>query len=362
MMLEILQRLPQLARPFSRQTSPGSAPGVVVADPEAAAPTIDVVVYDADSISEQHVESLDGLDLGPGQGKVTWINVEGLGDADVIRQLGKQFRLHPLALEDVVHVHQRAKVEDYDHFLFIVARMVTSAEHLQTRQLSLFLGDGFVITFESGPSGACLESLRARLRQNSGRIRRRGADYLAYSLLDAVIDAYFPVLEDYGDRLDQLDDELARQRRPISASQIHQLRSELLHLHRSVWPHREAIAQMSRDPHRLISDETRLYLRDTCDHTFQLMDVMETYRELCVDLRDALFSAMTIRTNEVMKVLTIIATLFIPLSFIASVYGMNFHNMPELSWKYGYPLALGLMGVTSAGLLGFIWKKGWLGE
>lgn len=276
------------------------------------------------------------------------------------RELGEMFGLHGLALEDVVHAHQRAKVEDYEDHLFVVGRMVSTNGELESEQIALFLGSDFVLTFQEGLPGDCLDPLRERIRRDHGNVRKAGADYLAYAIIDAVVDSYFPVVEQYGDRLDELDGKLSSKPGSDAIGQVHQLRSELLMLRRSIWPHQDAIAELLRDTHELVTPETRVYLRDTLDHTLQIIDVIHTYREMCSDLRDFFFSVVSTRTNEVMKVLTIIATIFIPLSFIAGVYGMNFDHMPELHWRMGYPFALSVMSVVAAGLIGFMWRKGWL--
>jgi magnesium transporter len=367
-MPDIVSILAGLHRPFRRRTQPGERPGTVVSRPDAAPPTIHVIGYGPNQIFEKDVESADQVAELVGKLPVTWVNVDGLGDAETIKSIGRIFDLHPLALEDVVHVHQRAKVETYDEVLFIVARMASMEDHLETEQISIFLGQNFVITFQEELPGDCLGPVRDRLRGGYSRIRRAGPDLLMYSLLDATIDGYFPVLEEFGNRLAALDEEVAENPSPEVVARVHQLRNELLLLRKSAWPHRDAVNELVREPHPFITDETRLYLRDCYDHTVQIIDVVETYRELCSDLRDYYLAAISQRTNEIMKVLTIIATIFIPLSFIASVYGMNFDtrrstwNMPELEWVYGYPFALGLMAAVASGLVYFFWRRGWLGE
>ncbi|MBM4090395.1 MAG: magnesium/cobalt transporter CorA [Planctomycetes bacterium] len=364
-MLEVLDRQP-ISRPFQRQTSPGAAPGTIVAHPDARPPVITVARYNADELTEQQLGGADDLltplDRLPAlldDRHVTWINVDGLGDANVIRRLGDLLRMHPLAVEDVVHVHQRAKVEDYGDYLFIVTRMASARERLETEQLSIVLSRNHVVTFQEGVPGDCLDPVRERLRQNYGRIRQTGADYLAYAILDAVIDNYFPIVEDYGDRLENLDDAVAGSRKLDVMTRVHQLRSELLLLRRLIWPHREAVNELMRESHKLMGHDTRVYLRDTYDHIMQLIDVVETYREVCSDLRDFLLSNITNHTAEVTKVLTIIATIFIPLSFIAGVYGMNFQHMPGLGWRWGFALALAFMGLAAAALIGYIHRRGW---
>ena len=355
-------------RPFRRHTKPGAAPGTFHVEPEAPPPEIHVIGYGPEVMDEFDVEDVEQLPACLERYPVVWINVDGLGDERLLVRLGEMFRIHPLALEDVVHVHQRAKVEVYDEHLFIVARMVSRCAdgELVSEQVSLFLGQNYVLTFQYLP-GDSFDPVRARLRKSRGRIRATGADYLAYALLDATIDGYFPVLETYGTQIEDLEDRMIERIGAESIHQVHRLKSDLLHLRRAIWPHREAVHALLRDEHPLIASETRVYLRDCYDHTVQIIDVVETHRDLCADLRELYFTQLSTRTNEIMKVLTIIATIFIPLSFIAGLYGMNFDtdvspwNMPELKWRFGYPFALGIMAAVAGGLLYFFWRRGWIG-
>jgi magnesium transporter len=270
-----------------------------------------------------------------------------------------------LALEDAVNTHQRPKVEEYDDHLFVVALMVDANGSADTEQVAFFIGEGYVITFQERP-GDCFENVRDRIRKATGRIRTAGADYTAYALLDAIVDGYFPALEKMGDRLEVLEDRVIGTPESGNITELHDLKRDLLLLRRAIWPHREVFNTLIRDEHPLIAKETKLFLRDCYDHTVQLMDIVETYREMASGLVDVHISSVSVKLNEVMKVLTIVATVFIPLSFIASVYGMNFDretspwNMPELGWYLGYPFALLLMCASAAGLLWYIWKKGWL--
>lgn len=348
-----------ILRPIRRMTSPGSAPGTVVAREGEPEPVIQVMAFSDGELFDKRVESVDELAALTESYRVTWINIEGLGNASIIEQLGEMFGLHRLALEDVMNPHQRAKVEEYDDFLFIVARMVSIDPRLTTEQICFFLGHNFVITVQEGKPGDCLDPVRERIRKGSGRIRHRGADYLTYALLDSIIDHYFPVLDTLGEELDRLDDELMNRPGEASISSIHQFRSQLLVLRRAMRPHREAINQLARDPHELIEDETRIFLRDCYDHTIQLGEAIDIYRETSSDLRDYHLSWMSNRTNDVMKTLTIIATIFIPLGFIAGLYGMNFENMPELHSRYGYPMILALMCAVAFGLVYWFKLKGW---
>jgi magnesium transporter len=347
-----------------RRTAPGTAPGTIKVLPDAPRPKIHVTRFNATELLEEDVSDIRRVrELLDGK-SVTWVNVDGLGDAEVLKELSELFGLHALALEDVVHVHQRAKVEEYEDHLFIVVRMLSLEERLVDEQLSIFLGKNFVLTIQER-SGDCLNPVRERLRKSRGRIRQAGADYLAYAIIDAVIDAYFPVVDGYGERLERLDEELTVGNSPRLMEALHEIRGHLMALRRAIRPLRDSLILLMPDPNSLITEETQFHLRDCYDHTIQLIDLLDTYRELCSDLRDFYMSAINNRMNEIMKVLTIIATIFMPLGFIAGVYGMNFNtrlpgNMPELNWPYGYVFALMLMGVVGAGLLVFIWRRGWL--
>lgn len=349
-----------------RRTPPGATPGSLTVDPNAPRSTVRVIAYGPDQVTEQTIDKPEQLCGLVGRAPVTWVYVEGLGDAAMLSGIARVFDLHPLAMEDVVNTHQRAKVDDYGKYLFLVVRMVGLGERLETEQLAMFLGSNFVVSFEERPPSDCLEPLRERIRRNQGRMRQAGADYLVYSMLDAVIDAYFPVLEEYAERLETLDEQIGNGNGRESIAQIHDMRRDLLLLRRAIWPHREAVNELIRDPYPQVSNETRLYLRDCLDHIVAIVDLTETYREMGSDLREYSLSTVSMRLNEIMKVLTVIATTFMPLSFLASLYGMNFNtespwNMPELNWRYGYPYALGLMGLVALGMLTFFQRRGWLG-
>jgi magnesium transporter len=350
-----------------RQAQPGARPGQVNVDPAAPAPSIRVIAYDAETIVDRPIETVDELAELVGRYRVAWIDVVGLGDAAIIRQLGEVFDLHRLAMEDVVNVHQRAKVEEYRDHLYVVARMIHTDGHLSTEQVSMFLGENFVLTFQERADD-CFTPIRKRLQDSKAIIRLSGPDYLTYRLLDAIIDAYFPVLEDYGDRLERLDERVAEHPDHDTLAAVHNAKVDLLLLRRAIWPHRDMVTALMRDDTPLVGKETDIYLRDCYDHVVQLIDLVETYREICADLRDFFMTALSNRMNEVMKVLTIIATIFIPLGFIAGVYGMNFNpkvsplNMPELEWRWGYPFALGLMAAVAVGMLFFFRRRGWVGS
>ena len=354
-------------RRFHRRTTPGAAPGLIAVDPRAPAPRVRATSFGPDEVEQVEVERIDDIAPLRGRRTVLWVDVEGLGDAETLGQIARLFDVHPLAMEDVVNVHQQVKVEDYGDQLFLVGRLVDDSAHARTEQISLVLGKDFLVTFQERP-GDCLAPLRDRLGDSHSHLRQRGADFLAYAVLDAVIDGYFPLLEQYGERLDELEDLITDDPPRRLVHRIHDIRSVLRSLRRVIWAHRDAIAKLLHDPNPLVTGETRTFLRDCFDHTLQLVDVLEIYRESCADLRDVYLSSVSNRLNEIMTVLTIIATIFIPLSFIASLYGMNFNtgisrwNMPELNWPLGYPFAIALMLVVAIGLLAFFYGRGWVGR
>ncbi|MDH4108773.1 MAG: magnesium/cobalt transporter CorA [Gammaproteobacteria bacterium] len=343
----------------------GAAPGTLIIDASWPAPRIDVIGYGPD-------ESWTGADLKvsdlaalKGKWPVLWVNVSGLGDEAVLRQIAREFGLHRLALEDVVTVHQRAKLEPFGNQLFMVARMMDVAG-MTSEQLSLFLIDGVVLTFQER-LGDCFDRIRERISHGQGIVRSSGADYLAYALLDSTIDSYFPILESIGLLLSDLEDEVLENPEKSTAEKIHETKRELIALRRNIWPHRELLSGLDREASGLLQPETRVHIRDVYDHTIQIIDLVESYREVSSDLMGLYLSSVSNRMNEVMKVLTIFATIFMPLGFIAGVYGMNFDpgvsrwNMPELGWTFGYPFALGLMAGSAGLLLYVLWRKGWLG-
>lgn len=352
-------------RSLTQLKPPGTPPGTLVTDPEAAQPVIQVLAYGPEEFVDRELADVDELSEYVGKWDVTWVNVDGLGDGAVLERVGELFGVHPLVLEDISHTRQRPKLEEYGSRLFMVGRMPLSGSPLATEQLSIFLGEDFVLTFQE-QRGDVLDPVRVRLRNGRGKIRSMGADYLAYALLDALVDSYFPLLENYGEVLEELEDRSLTRPRPATMKEIHAVKQDLLSVRRVIWPLRDVLNGLLRDPSPLITDETRVYLRDCYDHAIGILDLTETYRELGSGLTDLYLSSVSNRMNEVMKVLTVIATIFIPLTFIAGVYGMNFNtvvspfNMPELSWYMGYPFALGLMVVTAAFFVAYFRRRGWL--
>jgi magnesium transporter len=339
-------------------------PGTLVIDAEAPPPGLTALAYGPESYIEEEVTDLARIDELRTQWPVVWLDVDSLSDESLLRGIEARLGLHRLVLEDVTNLGQRAKAELYDNVLFIVLR-IPEVRRGDTEQVSLLLQDGLLVTVQERP-GDCFEAVRDRIRHGKGKIRVRQADYLAYALTDAAVDQYFPVLDEAGVVLDSLEDEVFDEPTPETLEQIHSLKRSLVSLRKAIWPYREMLNVLMRDAGSIFADETQPYLRDCYDHVVRLIDLVEAQREVTSDLLSMYLSTVSNRMNEVMKVLTIIATIFIPLSFIAGVYGMNFDpaasrwNMPELGWAFGYPAALLLMGVVAGGLLAFVSRRGWL--
>ncbi len=364
------QPAPQRSRRSrKRRNLPGTSPGTLVVDPEAPRPVLHVLAFGPDGVDEAAPRTVAELAALRGRRPVTWVNVDGLGDAAVLEQLGAEFGLHRLALEDVVNTHQRAKLERYEGHHFLVLRMADGdgASGLGTEQLGLFFGPGFVLTFQER-AGDCFDPVRQRVRGGQGRIRASGADYLAYALLDSVIDAYFPVVEAAGERLELLEDDVLAGRARDLLPRIHGIRRDLLVMRRALWPLREAVSLLQREEEAAVTPETRVHLRDVYDHVINLLDMLENLREIAAGLMELHLTAVSKRMNEVMQVLTVISTIFMPLTFIVGVYGMNFDpdsspwNMPELRWRWGYPFAIAVMVGTVVAMLLFFRRRGWLGS
>jgi magnesium transporter len=347
---------------------PGSLPGTLYIEEDARPSEIVLIDYNSEGATRLSNITPEECAAYLDKDSVSWVDVVGLGSEEILYRLGKVFHLHNLVLEDVVNVPQRPKVEDYQDQLLIITQMVIGKERetgFWIEQVSFVLGEHYLLTVQEEASRDCFHSVRDRIRHNKGTIRQRGADYLAYALWDAIIDGYFPVLEDYGERLEDLEDEVIVNPTNQTLTKIYQIKRELLALRRAIWPQRDAINSLLRDENALIGSEVRIYLRDCYDHTVQIIDMVETYRELASGLMDVYLSAVSNKMNEIMKILTVISTIFIPLTFIAGIYGMNFNsdkspwNMPELNWYWGYPLCWAVMLTTAAFLVYFFWQRGW---
>ncbi|MEA5550480.1 magnesium/cobalt transporter CorA [Anabaena cylindrica UHCC 0172] len=347
----------------------GTLPGTIIIDENAEQPNIILIDYNQATLIREQITNPEDCANYLDTESVSWVDVQGLGNKDILERLGKVFDLHPLVLEDVVNMVERPKIEDYEDQLVIIARMVIPKERgygFYSEQVSLVLGQHYLLTIQEEPEYDCFEGVRTRITKGKGIIRKQGSDYLAYSLLDAIIDGFFPILELYGEHIEELEEEVIVKPTPQTLQKIYQIRRELLQLRRAIWPQRDTINFLIRDSSELISDEVRIYLRDCYDHALQVMDMVETYRELASGLMDVYLSAVSNKMNEIMKFLTVVSSIFIPLTFVAGIYGMNFntekspYNMPELNWYWGYPLCLGLMGVIACGLIFFFWQRGWL--
>ena len=323
---------------------------------------ISIIDYDHAQFQEKEVEKIDDCFPLKDKPTVTWINIEGIHDLQVIEEVGKHFNIHPLVLEDILNTGHRPKVEDFGDYIFIILKMLHCDEkdnEIEAEQLSIVLGSNFVISFrESG--GDVFDPIRERIRDAKGRLRKTGADYLAYCIVDAVVDGYFMILEKLGEDIDSLEEESVTEPTQETLRRIHTLKREMVFLRKSVWPLRELISTLERGDSSLIHESTGIYFRDVYDHTIQVMDTVESFRDMLSGMHDTYLSNVSNRMNAVMKVLTIIATIFIPLTFVAGIYGMNFKFMPELEWRWGYSLVLAVMAVIAVSMVIYFRKRKWL--
>jgi magnesium transporter len=341
----------------------GLAPGTLVHVGEETAQhvTVTVTEYGESGILGERAVSVDQL-MPPGDGAaVTWINVDGVHRVEIVERLGTAFGIHPLLLEDVLNTNQRPKVEDFGSYIYTVVKMLSllSGGGVQSEQVSIIIGDRWLITFQEGKAGDVFDPVRRWIRENRGKICRAGPDYLAYALLDVIVDNYFGVVENMGDRLDTLEGRLLTSADPEALRRLHELRTELVTLRRGVWPVREVIAGLQRGGSALIREPTQLYLRDVHDHAIQIVDSLDAYRDLSAGMLEIYLTNVSNRLNEVMKVLTIIATIFIPLTFIVGIYGMNFDVMPELRWRWGYAAVMTLMAGVALSMVWYFRRKRW---
>ncbi|MBE5229699.1 MAG: magnesium/cobalt transporter CorA [Microcystis sp. M54BS1] len=341
---------------------PGSEPGTLIIEPDAKPSRIILIDYDEDN-------AIRKVDITPnacapyiGTNTVSWMDIQGLGSETVLKQVGEIFNLHPLLLEDVVNVPQRPKLEDYNNQLLVISQMVRLKEDesgFDTEQVSFVLGKRYLLSFQEEELQDCFEIVRDRIRTSQGRVRKSGADYLTYLLLDTIIDGYFPVVEHYEDRIEALEDMIISDPDRDTMQEIYDVRRELLALRRLIWPMRNVLHLLMRDHHGIVSDEVQIYFRDSYDHVIQILEIIEAYRELAASLMDVYMSTMGNKLNEIMKFLTVISTIFIPLTFIVGVYGMNFENMPELKGEWSYFLVWLVMLAVAGGLIFYFWRKGW---
>ncbi|MBB5017269.1 magnesium transporter [Chitinivorax tropicus] len=341
----------------------GHAPGSLmhIGEVKTDAPAITLIEYDNERFRETHFKNVQEGKAYQPDGGVYWLNVHGLHEPDIMGEIGRRFDLHPLTLEDILNTDQRPKLEDYGHYLYIVARLFDcdAQGNLMSDQISLVVGRNWVLTFQERPTGK-LNDLRQRLKAGTGQLRKLGADYLAYSILDAIVDYYFVVLERVNDATEHLEDELWQKPSTKLLPRIHMLKSDTLLLKKSLWPLRELFSTLARGEHDLFSPETRLYLRDVYDHTVHVIESTEVIRDLISGMQDIYLSALSNRLNVEMRFLTAVTTIFLPLTLITGIYGMNFKYMPELEWHWGYFAVLGAL-VLIAGVMGFsFWRRRWL--
>lgn len=346
----------------------GETPGTIYIEQDATKTQLELLDYNEDNLIFLTPLNAGECEKYLDSESVSWVDVSGLGSEDVLKEVGRVFNLHPLVLEDVVNVPQRPKIEAYNDQLLVIMQMVMNKQNEQgfwLEQVSFVLGKNYLLTIQEEPNYDCFDNVRDRIHHNKGTIRSQKSDYLAYALWDAVIDGYFPVLESYGERIENLEDQVVLTPTNETLQQIYTVKRELLALRRSIWPQRDALNTLLRDHSEFISDDVRIYLKDCYDHIVQIIDIIETYRELASGLMDVYLSAVSNKMNEIMKLLTVISSIFIPLTFIAGVYGMNFKtdisplNMPELNWYWGYPFFWLLIVIIAVSLIIFFWKRGW---
>jgi magnesium transporter len=363
-------RIPKIRRIKHQLPPPGAPQGILPTIPSSVPPMVTRTIYGDGHCAHETIAPNQLHALFPAHpGKRMWVDVQGVGHADTIRLIAEQLALHPLTVEDIVHVHQRPKAEEFADYLFIVVRTIRIADalHIANDQISMVIKDDLLVTFQEQPS-AHFDPIRERLRENRGHVAQAGVDFLAYCLIDATIDHFYPVLDLYGDVMEHLDDEMREHPTPRLADAVHAMRRELRQLRRSVWPLREMISLLGHGEFPRLGTNLRPAFRDCYDHLVQVVDFVENNRERANDLADVYLAAMSEKNNQVIKILTIMTTLFIPLTFLCGVYGMNFephtspYNMPELHWQYGYPAVWIVMLASAFGMLMFFRRKGWIGN
>ncbi len=347
-----------------RSKKAGLPPGTLVhiGEKKAETPKITIMDYDEAHFQEKEAKTIEECFLFKDKPTVTWINIDGLHQVEILERLGECYGLHPLVLEDILNTDQRPKMEDYGEYLYIVLKMLNyndQSSEIEAEQISLILGSNFVFSFQER-EGDIFNPIRERIRNGKGRIRKMGADYLAYALLDSTVDNYFIILEKLGEEIEFLEEKLVIRATPEILQTIHGLKRDMIFLRKAVWPLREVISALERRESLLIKESTRIYLRDVYDHTIQAIDNIETYRDMVSGMLDIYLSSVSNRLNSVMKVLTIIATIFMPLTFLAGIYGMNFKYMPELEWRWGYPVVWLIMVGIGVFMLLYFRRKKWL--
>lgn len=354
--------MPRLTKKRSKKA--GLPPGSLVPVIERPVSKVSIQIFNYDAtkcVEKTHCKLEECLPYSDSPG-ITWINIDGL-DAALVGQLGAHFKVHPLVLEDILNTDQRPKLEDFESTVFIVSKMLyfnKAATELQVEQVSFVFGRNFVISFQEEGNHDVFGPVRDRLKNPNSRLRAMGSDSLVHALLDAVVDHYFAVLEKLGEEIEVLEDAIISRPDPECVHRIHQLKREILFLRKAVWPLREVADELYRLENALVQESTRIFFRDIYDHTVQVIDMIETFRDMLSGLLDVYLSTISNRTNDIMKVLTMFTAVFIPLTFIAGIYGMNFEFMPELHAKWGYPIVLGSMAVIAVGILIYFRRKKWL--
>ncbi|HET6676294.1 MAG TPA: magnesium/cobalt transporter CorA [Nitrospiraceae bacterium] len=346
-----------------RSRKAGLPPGTLVHIGEKKSETVKITVFDYDDshFQERQVAKAEDVPIAP-EPCVTWVDVGGVHKIEILESFGKLFGLHSLILEDIANTDQRPKLDDYGSYGYVVLKMVYEGERrgdIMVEQVSLVYGDNFLLSFQEN-GGDVFQAVKDHLRSGKGRLRHAGSDYLLYALIDSIVDRYFVVLETVGERIEALQDLVVANPQPETLREIHALKRQLLFLRRSVWPLRDVINNLSRAEGRFFEGSTKVFFRDVYDHLVQIVDTVESLREMVSSMLEIYLSSVSYRLNAVMKVLTIITTIFMPLSFIASIYGMNFEHMPELKSSWGYPAVLGIMGVIGTAMLAFFKRKNWL--
>ena len=342
----------------------GASPGTLVhiGDQKVDETRITLIDYDEAHLQERVLDGIEEAFLYKESPTVTWINIDGLHETDTIEKIGHHFNIHPLVLEDILNTGQRPKTEEYEDLIFVVLKMLhynENPEKISSEQFSLVLGPNFLITFQE-IQGDVFKTVRERIRKSKTRIRKAGCDYLAYALIDAIVDHYFAILEALGDKIESIETQLLNDPTHDTLEIIHEMKREMIYLRKQIWPIREIINSLAKSESSLIQEQMYVYFRDVYDHTIQIIDTIESYRDILAGMLEIYLSTLSNRMNEVMKVLTIIATIFIPITFIAGVYGMNFKFMPELEWRWGYFMVWGIVIVVVGIMLGFFKKKQWL--
>lgn len=348
-----------------RSRKSGLPPGtpVYIGEKPQTKTRITIIDYDENRVVEKTGVSPDDCIPLKDTPTVTWINVDGVQELDVLQRLGAGFGLHPLVLEDIMNTDQRPRMEDLGDYIYVVLKMLyrrPGESDVTAEQVSIILGPNFVISFQEDAAGDVFEPIRERIRGNRGRIRKLGADYLVYRIMDAIIDNYFVILETFGQEIEQLEDKVVDRRAPPVVRALHNSRNEMLLFRKMVWPVRELISGLQHTESPLVKEDTCIFLRDVYEHVVQVIDNAETLRELLASLLELYLSSISNRLNEIMKVLAIISTVFMPLTFVAGVYGMNFKFMPEIKSPYGYPAALGVMMLIALGMLAFFRRRKWI--